>query len=215
MSAAPLPLLILALLLAPPAWGATAPTSAPSQATAPDTPSPGQGEITVSGLVAGRSWSQAPCKVGDGCSTEPGGFWRIDQRDPRVGLAIAGRWFVARGPVGIAARYRLAERPRPRAPAARGLPDALEHHLECRMAARIRVPGGHVGWITPELGWDLRTWYAWETTVDHMLAEHRIVAHSIGLGVSLSTDLSPRVGLEARLSLDLLPEAGGIQLSEG
>lgn len=196
--------LLLTLLVTPPAWG----TSLPS-------PLARQGEITVSGAVAGRAWSQAPCKVGDGCSAESGGFWRIDQRDPRVGLAIGGRWFVARGPVGLAVRYRLSERPRPKGPAAIDLPDAFEHHFECRLAARLRAPGARTAWITPELGWDLHTWHAWETTADHMIAEHLIVAHSLGAGLALSVELTPKLGLEARLSLDLLPREGGIDLSEG
>ncbi len=176
---------------------------------------PGQGELVVSGAVAGRAWSQAPCKVGDGCGPEPGGFWRVEQRDLRIGLAVSGRWFVGRSPVGLAARYRLAERPPPRATAAAGLPTALEHHLECRLAVRLRAPGTRTAWLTPELGWDLHTWYAWETGDDGLLAEHRIAAHSLGLGLAVSVALTPRLGMQSRVSLDLLPRPGGIQLSEG
>ena len=185
--------------------------------TAPAVASPsiGQGELVVAGALAGRSWSQAPCKPADGCSGGPDGFWRLEQRDPRVALAVSGRWFLSRSPFGLAARYRLASRPAPRATAAGDLPDALEHHLECRIAARLRTPGPRPVQVTPELGWDLRTWYAWETPSGGLLAEHRIVAHLLGVGLSVAGALSPAVELEARLTVDLLPRVGGISLSEG
>jgi hypothetical protein len=216
MSRACLVALLLPLLVATAALAAPASPSTTHSGTAPPPSSlAGHGELSISGVVAGRSWSQAPCKVADGCSGLPEGFWRIDQQDPRVGLAIAGRWFVARGPVGLAARYRLSERPGPKGPAAAALPDDLEHHLECRLAVRLRAPAARAIWITPELGWDLHTWFAWQTTSDLRIAEHRIAAHAVGVGVALAAELGASLGLEARLSVDLLPGVGGIRLSEG
>ena len=207
-------ILLLTLLAASPAPaeslapGGTAEDGAPSSLA-------GHGELSVSGVVAGRSWSQAPCKIVDGCSTEPEGFWRIDQRDPRVGLAVAARWFVARGPVGLAVRYRLSERPRPRGPLAVALPDAIEHDLECRLAARLRAPGPREFRVSPEVGWDLHTWFAWQSMPGGLIAEHRIDAHTLGVGLGLAAELGAKLELEARLSMDLLARPGGIQLSEG